>query len=137
MAPAALAASAPCSTCGFLLLLAGSLRTEFGVCANEWSPDDGRVVSMDHGCGAHSETNVSTVPSDWPDPVRAEDPLDTDPLPDEPETVAVEPSQVAQAPANESGEESGAEPAADESVAEEPAAGEPADESVAEEPAAE
>ncbi|WP_182113086.1 MULTISPECIES: DUF3027 domain-containing protein [unclassified Actinotalea] len=67
-APAALAASAPCSTCGFLLLMAGSLRTEFGVCANEWSPDDGRVVSMDHGCGAHSQTDVAPAPSDWPDP---------------------------------------------------------------------
>lgn len=68
MAPTALAASAPCSTCGFLLLLAGSLRTEFGVCANEWSPDDGRVVSMDHGCGAHSQTDVVALPSEWPDP---------------------------------------------------------------------
>ena len=27
----------------------------FGVCANKWSPDDGRVVSVDHGCGEHSE----------------------------------------------------------------------------------
>ena len=27
----------------------------FGVCANKWSPDDGRVVSIDHGCGEHSE----------------------------------------------------------------------------------
>lgn len=27
----------------------------FGVCANKWSPDDGRVVSLDHGCGEHSE----------------------------------------------------------------------------------
>ncbi|MCB2177287.1 MAG: DUF3027 domain-containing protein [Actinomycetales bacterium] len=76
MAPAALAASAPCSTCGFLLLLAGSLRTEFGVCANEWSPDDGRVVSMDHGCGAHSETDAAPLPSDWPDPVPASAELD-------------------------------------------------------------
>lgn len=67
MAPTALVASAPCSTCGFLLLMAGSLRTEFGVCANEWSPDDGRVVSMDHGCGAHSETDLAPLPSDWPD----------------------------------------------------------------------
>lgn len=67
MAPVALAASAPCSTCGFLTLLAGSLRTAFGVCTNEWSPDDGRVVSMDHGCGAHSETEAVDQPSDWPD----------------------------------------------------------------------
>ena len=25
------------------------------MCANEYAPDDGRVVSADHGCGAHSE----------------------------------------------------------------------------------
>jgi hypothetical protein len=30
----------------------------FGVCANAWSPDDGQVVSYDHGCGAHSEATV-------------------------------------------------------------------------------
>jgi hypothetical protein len=66
-APAALTAAAPCSTCAFLLPLAGSLRTVFGVCANEWSPDDGCVVSMDHGCGAHSQTDVEPGPSDWPD----------------------------------------------------------------------
>ncbi len=51
------AAKANCSSCGFMLLMAGSARTMFGVCANEWSPDDGKVVSMDHGCGAHSETD--------------------------------------------------------------------------------
>jgi hypothetical protein len=27
------------------------------VCANEWSPSDGSVVSLDHGCGAHSEAS--------------------------------------------------------------------------------
>lgn len=85
MAPAALAASAPCSTCGFLLLLAGSLRTEFGVCANEWSPDDGRVVSMDHGCGAHSETDAAPPPSDWPDPVPASAELDLEVAAPEPD----------------------------------------------------
>ena len=76
MSPTAVAASAPCSTCGFLLLMAGSLRTEFGVCANEWSPDDGQVVSMDHGCGAHSETDISAGPSDWPDPAPVLDEMD-------------------------------------------------------------
>ncbi|GAA0296451.1 DUF3027 domain-containing protein [Kineococcus aurantiacus] len=54
-------AKAPCSTCGFFLPLAGSLRQVFGVCANEWSPEDARVVSVDHGCGAHSETDVEVV----------------------------------------------------------------------------
>jgi hypothetical protein len=45
--------------------LAGSPRTVFGVCANEWSPDDGRVVSVDHGCGAHSETRGPEPASLW------------------------------------------------------------------------
>ncbi|MBD2900238.1 hypothetical protein amrb99_92390 [Actinomadura sp. RB99] len=54
-APIAASAPAQCSTCGFYVSLAGGLRQMFGVCANEYAPDDGRVVSADHGCGAHSE----------------------------------------------------------------------------------
>lgn len=53
--PLARAAPGPCITCGFLTGLAGPLGRVFGVCANEYAPDDGRVVSLDHGCGAHSE----------------------------------------------------------------------------------
>ena len=53
--PLARAAPGPCVTCGFLVPLAGPLGRVFGVCANEYAPDDGRVVSLDHGCGAHSE----------------------------------------------------------------------------------
>lgn len=53
--PLARAAPGPCVTCGFLVGLAGPLGRVFGVCANEYAPDDGRVVSLDHGCGAHSE----------------------------------------------------------------------------------
>ncbi|MEP6854831.1 MAG: DUF3027 domain-containing protein [Pedococcus sp.] len=51
-------ASAPCSSCGYFLPMAGALRSFFGVCANAWSPSDGRVVSLDHGCGAHSEVDA-------------------------------------------------------------------------------
>lgn len=47
-----------CLDCGFLVLLAGGLRGAFGVCANGQAPDDGRVVALAHGCGAHSETVV-------------------------------------------------------------------------------
>lgn len=57
-APIATAAPAQCSTCGFYLRLGGSLGRVFGVCANEYAPDDARVVSADHGCGAHSEAAV-------------------------------------------------------------------------------
>jgi hypothetical protein len=53
--PLARAAPGPCLTCGFLTPLGGPLGQVFGVCANEYAPDDGRVVSLDHGCGAHSE----------------------------------------------------------------------------------
>jgi hypothetical protein len=45
-----------CAGCGFLAPLAGSLGSVFGVCANAVAPDDGRVVALLHGCGAHSET---------------------------------------------------------------------------------
>lgn len=64
----AVASAAACGSCGFLVPLQGSLGTVFGVCANAWSPDDGKVVSLDHGCGAHSETDVEPVPSEWPAP---------------------------------------------------------------------
>jgi Protein of unknown function (DUF3027) len=59
-APIALAAPATCTTCGFFVPLAGAMGRMFGACANEFSPDDGGVVSVDHGCGAHSE--VAVVP---------------------------------------------------------------------------
>ncbi|HVN13314.1 MAG TPA: DUF3027 domain-containing protein [Kineosporiaceae bacterium] len=62
----ALHATAPCSTCGYFLPIAGNLRRAFGVCANAWSPSDGRVVSVDHGCGAHSETDVEAAPAESP-----------------------------------------------------------------------
>jgi hypothetical protein len=47
--------AARCGTCGFYLPIAGVLRAAFGVCGNVYSPADGRAVSADHGCGAHSE----------------------------------------------------------------------------------
>jgi len=50
--------NARCGMCGFYLPLAGSLRQMFGVCGNLFAPDDGRLVSADHGCGAHSEVLV-------------------------------------------------------------------------------
>lgn len=46
---------ARCGTCGFYIQLAGSLRQTFGVCGNVYAADDAKVVSADHGCGAHSE----------------------------------------------------------------------------------
>ena len=67
------ASAEPCMTCGFLVPLQGALGTVFGVCVNAWSPDDGKVVALEHGCGAHSETDVEPRPSEWPDvPVARE-----------------------------------------------------------------
>ena len=57
-APIAAAAPKPCSSCGFFIPIAGSLRSTFGVCSNAISPEDARVVSVDHGCGAHSEALI-------------------------------------------------------------------------------
>ena len=51
-------APAQCATCGFFVPMAGALRSVFGVCASEWSPSDGSVVSLDFGCGAHSEVDM-------------------------------------------------------------------------------
>ena len=59
-------APAPCGTCGFLLPLAGSLRGGFGVCGNEVAGADGRVVSVEYGCGAHSEAVVDVPPLSEP-----------------------------------------------------------------------
>jgi len=70
-APIAQAAPHHCHSCGFLVRIAGHLAPYFGVCANGDANDDGRVVSMDHGCGAHSEVRLSKKqePQPLPDPV--------------------------------------------------------------------
>ena len=67
--PMAQAAPAACVTCGFLVPIAGSLRQAFGVCANEFSPADGRIVSLAYGCGGHSEAAVMPKPPVPPPPV--------------------------------------------------------------------
>jgi hypothetical protein len=69
--PLAQAAPASCDSCGFLVRLAGPLSQVFGVCANAHANDDGRVVSYDHGCGAHSEAQLAkkNQPLPLPEPV--------------------------------------------------------------------
>lgn len=69
------ASDEPCMTCGFLIPLQGPLGAVFGVCANEWSPDDGKVVALEHGCGAHSQTDVPELASLWPEPAPLIDEL--------------------------------------------------------------
>ena len=72
-----------CSSCGFLVKMSGGMRTMFGVCANEWATDDGAVVSLDHTCGSHSETDVPKNGTAWPvRPSRVnEGALDAEPMP--------------------------------------------------------
>ncbi len=70
-APIAQSAPGSCGSCGFLVSLAGPLSRLFGVCANAYANDDGRVVSFDHGCGAHSEAQLHkrNLPQPLPEPV--------------------------------------------------------------------
>ncbi|MEU4652541.1 DUF3027 domain-containing protein [Streptomyces sp. NPDC023723] len=78
--PMAQAAPAPCVSCGFLLRIGGSLGQAFGVCANEFSPADGRVVSLAYGCGGHSEAAVMPKPPQPASPVIDETRVDPFPL---------------------------------------------------------
>lgn len=58
-----------CETCGFFVRLRGGLGTLFGVCANAFSVSDGTVVSVDHGCGAHSSVQTGEQLDELPPPV--------------------------------------------------------------------
>ncbi|MCL1897613.1 MAG: DUF3027 domain-containing protein [Micrococcales bacterium] len=64
--PESTRAPARCATCGFAVPLAGQMRCLFAVCANRYATRDGKVVSLDHGCGAHSETDVVRSSTAWP-----------------------------------------------------------------------
>ncbi len=76
--PIAQSAPAQCHSCGFLLRLAGPLAEIFGVCANGNANDDGRVVSLDHGCGAHSEVQLAKRHEPQPLPEHIYDSLGDD-----------------------------------------------------------
>ena len=58
-----------CHTCGYFIALSGGLGRVFGVCANEYSPSDGAVVSREHGCGGHSDVSVPAAPERVTPPV--------------------------------------------------------------------
>ena len=75
-----LAQSAPdhCHSCGFLMRIAGPLSETFGVCANGDANDDGRIVSVDHGCGAHSEVRLAKRHEPQPLPDHVFDTLNVD-----------------------------------------------------------
>lgn len=81
---APLAKSAPdqCWSCGFLVRVSGRLSETFGVCGNGNANDDGRVVSLNHGCGAHSEVKLARKQQPAPLPDHVYDTLseDVDPV---------------------------------------------------------
>jgi len=56
--PMARQAAGECLTCGFMVPIGGALGQIFAVCANKMSPADGHVISLNFGCGAHSEVEV-------------------------------------------------------------------------------
>ncbi|MGW7052150.1 DUF3027 domain-containing protein [Streptomyces sp. NPDC054887] len=87
--PMAQAAPATCVSCAFLVPLTGSLRQAFGVCANEYSPADGRVVSLAYGCGGHSEAAVMPKPMRPAPPVLDSMATDAFPLRPDPEGGSV------------------------------------------------
>ena len=87
--PMAQAAPATCLSCGFLTPIGGSLGQAFGVCANEFSPADGRVVSLAYGCGGHSEAAVMPAPPRPAPPVIDETRVDPFPLRPAPDSGSV------------------------------------------------
>ncbi|MFV0460301.1 MAG: DUF3027 domain-containing protein [Actinomycetales bacterium] len=76
-----------CRSCGFVTPIAGVLRQGFAICTNRWSPADGHVVSLDYGCGAHSETELERSAYSPPDPIVDDQVVDLVVLP-----VGVEPA---------------------------------------------
>ena len=62
-------APASCVTCGYFVRLQHSLGRVFGVCSNEFSPSDGSVVHVDHGCGGHSDVVEKHRGIELPEPV--------------------------------------------------------------------
>ncbi|PFG66139.1 DUF3027 domain-containing protein [Enemella evansiae] len=58
-----------CVSCAYFVRLQGGLGTVFGVCANQYAPSDAHVVSIDHGCGAHSDVVAPEREGELPNPV--------------------------------------------------------------------
>ena len=125
--PLATSAPARCASCGWLLTIGGPLGQAFGICAHVMSPSDGHVVSLDHGCGAHSEVVAEAAGVLVMDTVLDEVGYDSLELVPEPALADLQGEPVAQVAAGE--------PVA-QVAAGEPVAGEPAGEPVAGEPVA-
>lgn len=61
-------APASCGSCGYFVRLQGSMGRLFGACTNLWSPRDAGVVSIDHGCGGHSDVVAEQREAELPEP---------------------------------------------------------------------
>ena len=67
--PSTRQAPGDCVACGYFVRLSGAMGNLFGVCANEYSPFDGHVVAVDHGCGGHSDVTADTTDFAMTEPV--------------------------------------------------------------------
>lgn len=92
--PMAQAAPASCVSCGFLVAIGGSLGQAFGVCANEFGPADGHLVSLSYGCGGHSEAAVMPKPLRPAPPVLDSTATDAFPLHPSPDTGSIPPPDL-------------------------------------------
>lgn len=92
--PMAKQAPATCASCGFLVPMAGALGRVFGACANGMAPDDGRVVALTHGCGAHSEVVVETPESSFAGMAVVDDEFEVVEIESVPEPVDAEAAEA-------------------------------------------
>lgn len=111
-------AAEQCRSCGFLQPVAGVLRQEFGICTNEWSVADGRVVSLAYGCGAHSETDLEPEPERTAEPTLDENELESVALADLPAPEPAPEPEPEPAPEPEAAEATPEAEAASEAVVE-------------------
>ena len=116
-----IASGNPCSTCGFLVHIQGDLGLQFGVCANMWSPDDGRVVSLDHGCGEHSQIEPPESPHLWVQSKPAYDDIRIDVIDQRPREESAQVEMLEQMEDGDAQEPSTEESASQESLPQESA----------------
>jgi hypothetical protein len=100
-----------CFACGYWIRLNDSLGQAFGACTNEMAPGDGRIVSYDYGCGAHSDAVIEA-----PDHPSTEHAFDTTGYDDLPLSTLDDELQVEEADAVQAEVEAAAEPPSDDEV---------------------
>ena len=100
-----------CFACGYWIRLNDSLGQAFGACTNEMAPGDGRIVSYDYGCGAHSDAVIEAP--DQPSTEHAFDTTGYDEL-----AMSIAQDEAQEADAVQAEVEATAEPTSDDEVAE-------------------